>query len=108
MMVAEKNRYKNGDVYPTLRHKVVPNAKNRPKHKFAQGDFTSFFMEVSANSYSLLFPVICTSHSKFVKPLQAQVRSVNFTNFCISFLAGFYNMTQLCGGGARIEAAVAL
>ena len=37
-------------------------SKNPPKHKFP-------------------FPVACASHTKFVKPLQAQVRFVDFTNF---------------------------
>ena len=30
-------------------------AKNPPKHKFAQGDFTSFSVEVSANSHNFRF-----------------------------------------------------
>ena len=34
---------------------VIPNVKNPPKHKFAQGDFTSFSMEVSANSHNFRF-----------------------------------------------------
>ena len=64
------------------RHTVVPNVKNPPNHKFAQGGFTSFSME-------LPFPVTCASHSKVVKPLQAQVWFVDFTNFLNLVFGGF-------------------
>ena len=39
----------------TQRCTVVPNVKNPPKHKFAQGDFTRFSMKVSANSHNFRF-----------------------------------------------------
>ena len=38
--------------------------------------------------------IACASHSKFVKSLQAQVWSDNFTNFLYLFLAGFFNLAQ--------------
>ena len=46
--------------------------------------FHSFFMQGSANSHNF--------HFRF---LQAQVWSVNFTNFFILFLAGFCNLAKL-------------
>ena len=38
-----------------LGHTVVPNVENPPKNKFPPSDFTSFSMQVSANSYNVRF-----------------------------------------------------
>ena len=55
MIVAEKNRYKNGDVYPTLRHKVVPNGKKPAEKSLTKVIFTSFSMQVSIDLHNFRF-----------------------------------------------------
>ena len=50
-------------------HTVVPNVKNPPKNNFAQGDFTRFSMEVSANSHNFRFQL----PALHIQNLQAQV-----------------------------------
>ena len=51
-----------------------------------------------------LFPIIaCISHSKLVKLLQAQLWSVNFTNFFEPIFGGFFNLAQLCKNKTKLK-----
>ena len=78
---------------------VVPNVKNPPKHKFAQGDFTSFSMEVSLNSHNFRLRV-----PEFqIQNLSNRYRHKNdlliSRIFQILCLTGFCNLAQLCSKG---------
>ena len=83
------------------RHTLVPNLENPPKIKFTKGDFTSFSMQVSANSNNFRFRLPAL-HSKFVKPLQAQVWHVNLTNFFGSHFWRDFAIRLNCAPPARL------
>ena len=75
---------------------VVPNVKNPPKHKFAQGDFTSFSMEVSANSHNFRFRLPALHIQNLSNRCRHTYDSSISRIFWISFLAGFFDFAQLC------------
>ena len=72
------------------------------KNKLTQHDFTSFPIQISANSVSgHCVPYIIP---KFVKSLQALLWSINFTIFFgIWFLEGFCFLAQLCGSASLVS-----
>ena len=77
-------------------HTVVLNVKIPPKHKFVQGDFTSFSMEVSANSHTFRFRFPALHIQNLSNRYRHKYDSSISQIFWISFLAGFCNFTQLC------------
>jgi hypothetical protein len=76
---------------------VVSNVKNPPKHKFAQCDFTSFSMEVSANSHNFRFRLPALHIQNLSNRCRHKYDSLISRIFWISFLAGFCDFGQLCG-----------
>jgi hypothetical protein len=77
-------------------HTVVPNVKNPPKHNFAQGDFTSFSMEISANSHNFRFRVPEIHIQNLSNRCRHKYDPLISRIFQTLFLAGFYNLAQVC------------
>ena len=71
----------------------------KSRHKISSFDVIS---QVFPSKFQQICNYFCFQGMRFilVKLLQAQVWSVNFTNFHNLFLAGFCNLVQLCGGTA--------
>ena len=73
-------------------------AKNPPKNKFNQSDFTSFSIQVSAYSHNFHFRSLSALHFQNLSNRCRHKYDPSISRiFWISFLAGFCNLVQLCG-----------
>ena len=68
---------KSSSATPLMRRRctVVTNVENPPKHEFAQGDFTSFSMQVSVNSLNTTSVSDCLQFT--FKKLSNRYRSIS-------------------------------
>ena len=71
-------------------------SKNPPKNNFAQGAFTSFSMEVSANSHNFRFRVPEIHIQNLSDRCRHKYDPLISWFFQILFLAGFWDLAQQC------------